>query len=140
MSSLLRSPTPLADAVSAGGASFFSAPGVHTTMSNDEILARSEGFLKSMSSIASSSDIAVDLFAHHGCMRPLSDIAATVASGSMSTAPVSLTVACGERPGFAMRGTHALATVQADRRGSGGPIVISIIIAVLLVAIVLCRR
>ena len=109
-------------------------------MSNDDVLARSEAFLGSMSAIASPSDIAVDLFARDGCMRPLADMAAAVAHGSVSAAPVSLTVACGSRPEFTLRGTHALATVQADRRGHGAFVVISIIVAIVLVAVLLCRR
>ena len=107
---------------------------------NEAVLAYGEAFLHSMRRLSAPSEIAVDLFSRTGCMQPLAALADTVASGVVSSAPVTLTVASGAHPEFTLRGTHALATVQADRRGNGAVIVLSLIVATVLIAILLCRR
>ena len=106
--------------------------------SNASVLKSCQGFLESMSRITRPDDLAVELFSHTDVPEALTSMAQTVAKGKPSSAPVSLTVASSSSPTFEVRGNHAYATLNGQK-GWGGIVLIIITVAVLLIAIVLCR-
>tara|TARA_B100000683_G_C12476066_1_gene549606 strand:+ start:1786 stop:2112 length:327 start_codon:yes stop_codon:yes gene_type:complete len=105
---------------------------------NDEIVSRCMGFLNSMAAISQPVDIGFD--AASGTAPPsLLDLARGVATGPVDRTPVSLTVVQGPEPKFDLRGTHAVATLQADRRFGVLPLVLICVLAI-VVALMLCRH
>ena len=105
---------------------------------NGVVVARAKDFLNSMRFIVDPSDIGADLCQHPDA-RSVADLCAKCARGVASDTPASLTLALGKEPTFDIKGAHAYGTL-AENRGLGSWLMVTLTIAVLMIAWVLCRK
>ena len=108
------------------------------TWDNASVVARAASFIRHMSRIAEPSDIGVDLCEHES-LGALASTCADAATGNPADTIVSLTLAPGPAADFNIKGSHAYGTLSTPK-GWGSWLMITLTVAVLLIALVLCRR
>ena len=109
-----------------------------TMSGNADVVSKCIGFLRSMSALSQPGDIGFDT-AEGVAPLDLIEFARAKAVGPVNRTPVSLTVVQGDVPGFDLRGTHAVATLQAKRAFGVVPLILISVLA-LVVALILSRR